>query len=38
LSLVKAIVEAHHGRVSVQSQPGEGSEFIINIPQSELAA
>jgi signal transduction histidine kinase len=38
LSLVKAIVEAHHGGVSVQSQPGEGSEFIVNIPQSELAA
>jgi signal transduction histidine kinase len=37
LSLVKAIVEAHHGAVSVQSQPGEGSEFIVNIPQSELA-
>ncbi|MGA2751646.1 MAG: HAMP domain-containing sensor histidine kinase [Verrucomicrobiota bacterium] len=32
LSLVKAIVEAHHGEVSVQSQPGEGSEFIVNIP------
>jgi signal transduction histidine kinase len=37
LSLVKAIVEAHHGGVAVQSQPGEGSEFIVNIPQSELA-
>jgi signal transduction histidine kinase len=37
LSLVKAIVEAHHGAVSVQSQPGEGSEFIVNIPQSALA-
>jgi signal transduction histidine kinase len=35
LSLVKAIVEAHHGKVSVQSKPGEGSEFIVNIPQSE---
>jgi signal transduction histidine kinase len=34
LSLVKAIVEAHHGKVSVQSKPGEGSEFIVNIPQS----
>jgi len=34
LSLVKAIVEAHHGTVSVQSQPGEGSEFIVHIPQS----
>ena len=34
LSLVKAIVEAHHGEVSVQSQTGEGSEFIVNMPQS----
>jgi signal transduction histidine kinase len=36
LSLVKAIVEAHHGTVSVQSQPGEGSEFIVNIPLSAV--
>jgi signal transduction histidine kinase len=34
LSLVKAIVEAHHGEVSVQSQPGEGSEFVVALPQS----
>jgi Histidine kinase-, DNA gyrase B-, and HSP90-like ATPase len=32
LSLVKAIVEAHHGEVLVQSKPGEGSEFIVHIP------
>jgi len=36
LSLVKAIVEAHHGTVTVQSQPDEGSEFIVHIPQSGL--
>jgi signal transduction histidine kinase len=36
LSLVKAIVEAHHGTVSVQSKPGEGSEFKVTIPTSEL--
>ncbi len=35
LSLVKAIVEAHHGTVSVQSQPDEGSEFIVSVPQSQ---
>jgi signal transduction histidine kinase len=34
LSLVKAIVEAHHGEVSVQSQPGEGSEFVVALSQS----
>jgi signal transduction histidine kinase len=33
LSLVKAIVEAHRGTVLAQSQPGEGSEFVIQIPQ-----
>ena len=34
LSLVRAIVEAHHGTVSVQSEPGEGSEFVVHIPQT----
>jgi signal transduction histidine kinase len=33
LSMVKAIVEAHHSTVTVRSQPGEGSEFIVSIPQ-----
>ena len=32
LSLVKAFVEAHNGHVSVQSAPGDGSEFIVSIP------
>jgi len=34
LSLVKAIVEAHRGTVLVQSLPGEGSEFVVHIPQA----
>jgi signal transduction histidine kinase len=34
LSLVKAIVEAHQGEVSVQSQPGGGSEFTVTISQA----
>jgi signal transduction histidine kinase len=38
LSLVKAIVEAHHGEVSVQSQPGKGSEFVVHLPQTGPAA
>jgi signal transduction histidine kinase len=33
LSLVKAVVEAHHGRVTVQSQEGSGSEFTVNLPK-----
>jgi signal transduction histidine kinase len=32
LSLVKAIVEAHHGTVSVKSHAGEGAEFTVVIP------
>jgi signal transduction histidine kinase len=33
LSLVKAIVEAHAGKVSVQSAPGQGAEFLVELPQ-----
>ena len=33
LSLVKAIVEAHGGRVSVQSVPGTGSVFTVHLPK-----
>jgi signal transduction histidine kinase len=32
LSLVKGIVEAHAGTISVQSQPGEGTTFTITFP------
>ena len=32
LSLVKAIVEAHQGRVTVQSGAGEGAEFTVSLP------
>ncbi|HKZ08553.1 MAG TPA: HAMP domain-containing sensor histidine kinase [Methylomirabilota bacterium] len=32
LTLVKHIVEAHGGRVSVQSRPGEGSRFTLHLP------
>jgi signal transduction histidine kinase len=31
LSLVKAIVEAHHGTVNVISQPGHGSTFTVHL-------
>jgi signal transduction histidine kinase len=32
LSLVKAIVEAHGGRVDVVSHPGEGARFTLHLP------
>lgn len=32
LSIVKAIAEAHHGRVELLSQPGQGSTFTIVVP------
>lgn len=33
LSLVKAVVQAHHGNVLVASKPGEGSEFTVLLPK-----
>jgi signal transduction histidine kinase len=32
LSLVRAVVQAHQGTVTVTSKPGEGSEFAIVLP------
>jgi signal transduction histidine kinase len=32
LSLVRAIVEAHEGEVSVRSEPEQGSEFTVSLP------
>ena len=37
LSLVKSIVEAHNGNISLKSKQGEGSEFIIEMPAVESA-
>jgi signal transduction histidine kinase len=36
LTLVKQIVEAHHGNVSVESEPGHGSTFLIRLPLHEI--
>lgn len=33
LSYVKKIIEAHNGKVSVESEPDNGSKFVINIPR-----
>ncbi len=32
LSLVKHVAQAHHGTVSVESSPGQGSKFILKVP------
>jgi len=33
LSVVKAVVEAHHGSVGVTSQPDAGADFVVNLPK-----
>jgi heavy metal sensor kinase len=38
LSLVKAVVHAHHGTVDVASEAGKGSIFTLSIPLSPLVA
>jgi len=37
LSFVKAIVEAHSGKVRVDSQPGQGSKFTVELPDNVAA-
>ena len=38
LSLVKAVVEAHGGRVAVESQPGAGAVFTVTLPEDGARA
>jgi two-component system OmpR family sensor kinase len=35
LAIVRAIAEAHHGRVEVESRPGEGATFTVVIPPDQ---
>jgi signal transduction histidine kinase len=32
LTIVKQIVDAHKGKIKVESKPGEGSKFCVNLP------
>lgn len=36
LSLVQRLVELHHGRIELESEPGKGSVFSVFIPQDEF--
>ncbi|MGE5632073.1 MAG: sensor histidine kinase [Caulobacteraceae bacterium] len=36
LSIVKSLVEMHNGTISLKSEPGMGSEFIIEIPDTVI--
>lgn len=36
LSIVKSLVELHNGKISVSSEYGKGSEFIIELPITVL--
>jgi signal transduction histidine kinase len=36
LAIVQSVVSDHNGRISVRSQPGQGSTFIIDLPASNL--
>ena len=35
LAIAKWIAEAHHGRISVESQPGQGSKFTVRLPLAD---
>ncbi|MEW6536309.1 MAG: ATP-binding protein [Candidatus Auribacterota bacterium] len=35
LAICSKIVEIHHGKISTESQPGQGSRFIVSLPLSQ---
>jgi len=36
LAIVHALVEAHQGRIDVESSPGQGTSFVITLPQGPV--
>ena len=36
LAIVHALVEAHHGRIDVESRPGQGTSFVMRLPQGSI--
>ena len=34
LAIVQSVVSDHHGRISVRSEPGSGTTFVIDLPES----
>jgi signal transduction histidine kinase len=37
LSITKAIVDAHHGSISVESEVGTGTSFTFTVPTTDLS-
>ncbi|HEX4520217.1 MAG TPA: ATP-binding protein, partial [Gaiellaceae bacterium] len=35
LAIVSAVVEAHHGKVEVESTPGSGTAFTVRLPLAD---